>query len=198
MEHHSHPHNSLFLIMYAVMMAYGVGMMIYSIPQQAKARGSYLAWKDRNVMLFQKPLPLRRSILAASGFCVLMLLSLLAMAHGARNPFPMYLQSIVAVSLPVFFLYLSGPNDIRLDGGQRTYERTRGWPWKPVTQFGTFESVKGIAVSPQNSVLLLLEKSGTLSKGVILSSTGTKTAAEALVEELRQAYGFPIVPYPKS
>ncbi len=194
MEHHT-PHFTHPFYAIIVLMLYGVGMMIYRIPQQNKVRGSYLVRKDRNMMLFRKPLPLRRFTLAAAGFGILLFISTLVLASEARNPPPAYVMSVATLSLPVLFLYLSGPSDIRLDGSQRTYERTQGFPWKPVTQFGTFSGIKGVSVSPQNSVQLVLEKPGAVSRGVMLCSTGTKATAEALVEELRQIYGFARVPY---
>ena len=196
MEQHAHHFNGAF-VAHIVLMLYGVCMMIYAIPQQAKAQGSYLVRKEGSMMLFRKPLPLRRAILAAMGFGILLFFNTLMIALEARNPPPAYVMSVVALSLPVLFFYLSGPNDIRLDGNQRTFEQTVGFPWKPVTRFGTFSGIKGICVSPQNSVQLVMEKPSALSRSIILSSTGTKAAAEGLVEELKREYEFPIVPYPK-
>lgn len=188
-------HSAIPFYAHIAVVPYGVGMMIYAVPQQTKARGNYLVQKDGNTMLFRKPLPMRRATLAAASFLFLLVLSLLISAPYMRNPVPAYLPVVIGLSLPVFFLYLSGPDDIRLDGSRRTYERTIGWSWKPVTRFGTFDGIQGVAVSPRNSVLLMLKKPGPISRGVVLSSSGTNEAAKALVEEVKQRYGFPIVPY---
>lgn len=196
MEHQAHHINIPFFAHIGVVL-FGVVMMIYGVRQQSQARGSYLVRKDGKMMLFRKPLPMRRTTLAAAGFLTLLVLSLLVSAPYMRNPAPVYIQSMIGLSLPLFFLYLSGPDDIRLDGNQRAYERTIGWPWKPMTRFGSFEDIKGVCISPQNSVLLLLEKPGPISRGVVLSTSGTKTAAEALVEDLKREFGFPVAPYPK-
>lgn len=196
MEHHAH-HFVFSFYAHVTLILYGVGMMIYGIPQQTKARGSYLVRKDGNMMLFRKPLPLRRVTLAAVGFFCLLLINTLAIAIEARNPVPVYFMSLAALGLPMLFLYLSGPDDIRLDGSQRTYERTQGFSWKPVTKFGTFDGIKGISITPQNGVQLVLEKPGPIFGGIMLSSTGPKAAAQALVEDLKREYGFAVVPYPK-
>ena len=97
-------------------------------------------------------------------------------------------------------LYLCGPDDIRLDETKRTYERTVGWPWKPKMFFGSFNDVKGVCISPRNTVLLLMKKPDFVksSGAIVLSSYGTNEAARALVEELSRVYGFAIVPYPKT
>ena len=102
--------------------------------------------------------------------------------------------------MSLILLYLSGPDDIRLDGNQRTYKRTVGWPWKPAMRFGSFSDVKGICISPRNTVLLLLEKPDFVksTNGIVLSYSGARQPARALVEEINRAYGFPIVPYPKN
>ena len=185
MEPHVH-HSVVPFYAHLVPMIYGVGMLIYAIPQQSKVKGSYLVRQEGNVMQFRKPLPMRRITLAAVGFLALLVLSLLISAPYARNPGQAFLPVVVGLGLPVLFLYLAGPDDIRLDGRQRTYERTVGWPWKPKTFAGPFNGVKGVCVSPRNSVLLLMEKSGPLTKGVVLSSSGPKAAAEALAEELKR------------
>ena len=97
-------------------------------------------------------------------------------------------------------LYLSGPDDIRLDGKQRTYERTVGWPWKPAKRFGSFNGIKGVCISPLNTVWLLLEKPDFVksTNGIALSYLGASQPARALADELHRAYGFPVVPYPKN
>ena len=112
----------------------------------------------------------------------------------------------------LWFLYrVVGPNDIRLDGEQLTYERTTGWPWKPTTRAGPFSDIKGVCISPHNNVILLITKQGKAYERVIVSSPSMSSASSnalvidrsytaashALVEELNRVYGFPVVPCPK-
>ena len=196
MEHHT-SHFTAPVYAFFVLMLCGGFLIACTLPQLVKARGSYLITNDGGMMLFRKPLPLRRTCLAITGFTFLIFLNIVVIASEGRNPLAGYFICIVPLVLPVIFLYASGPNDIRLDGGRRTFERTVGFPWKPVTKFGTFDDIKGISISFQDGVELVLEKPVAFSKSVKLSSSGTNEAAKALVEELKQMYGFAVVPYPK-
>ena len=196
MEHHT-PHFTTSVYTFFVLMFCGGLLIACTLPQLTKARGSYLIRNDRGIMLFRKPLPLRRTLLAIAGFTFLIFLNTVFVASEGRNPLLGYFICVVPLILPVIFLYASGPNDIRLDGSQRTFEWTVGFPWNPVTQFGTFDDIKGISVSLQDGIELVMEKPGALSRSVNLCNSGTKAAAEALVEDLRREYGFAVVPYPK-
>lgn len=108
-----------------------------------------------------------------------------------------YYAGLLGVGLTLFLLRLSGPDDIRLNGDQRTYERTVGWPWKPVTHTGTFDDIKGVCVTPRYNVLLLLKKPGWPRQGVVLGSSLRSSAANELAEEVSRTLGIPIVPYPR-
>ena len=196
MEHHA-PHFSTSVYAFFVLMLCGGFLIACTLPQLVKARGSYLIRNDGGIMLFRKPLPLRRTLLAIAGFSFLIFLDIVFIASEGRNPLAGYFLCVVPLILPVIFLYASGPNDIRLDGSRRTYEWTVGFPWKPVTKFGTFDGIKGMSISFEDGVELVLEKPGALSKSVTLSSSGTNEAAKALVEKLKREYGFAVMPYPK-
>ena len=194
MEHHlSHLIASVYA--FFVLMLCGGFLIACTLPQLVKARGSYLMQNDEGMMLFRKPLPLRRTLLTIAGFTFFIFLDTVFIASEGRNPLAGYFICIVPLILPVIFLYASGPNDIRLDRSRRTYEWTIGFPWKPVTKFGTFDDIKGIRVSLEDGVELVLEKPAALSKSVKLSSSGTNEAAKALVEELKRMYGFAVLPY---
>ena len=98
----------------------------------------------------------------------------------------------------MFALYhFAGPDDIQLDGSRRTYEQKVGWPWKPTVSCGTFDDIKGIRISPQNTVYIHLKETEAVRIGIAIGRYGTKAAAEVLVEELKREYGFSVVPYPK-
>ncbi len=108
-----------------------------------------------------------------------------------------YYLSGDGIGLALFFVYLSGPRDIRLDANQHRYELTTGWPWKPITRFGSFGDIQDVSISPSNTVSLQMKKPGPIFKGVVVSSSGTQAAAQTLAENVSREFGFPIVPYPK-
>jgi len=168
--------------------------------QALEVRDGYRMRQDGNVMEFRKPLALQRMQLAAFWFAVLVTIGATTAAHFLRDPILPYIEGVVGTSISLIFLYLSGPDDIQLDGKQRSYKRTVGWPWKPTTCFGSFSGVKGICISPRNTVLLLLEKPDFVksTNAIVLSYSGGVQPARALAEGLNRAYGFSIVPYPKN
>ncbi len=146
-------------------------------------------------MVFHKPLSLRRSPLVIAGImAVIAFVNLFMLRH---NSVIFAFNLVICFCLPTSLVYLSGPNDIRLDGDQRTYERTTGWPWNPVTQIGSFEDIKGVCVSPDGQAMLLMNRRTFPYKGVVLGSSGTQATAQALAEDVSREFGFPIVPYPK-
>lgn len=177
-----------------------------------KSYESYLAWKDGKTMLFRKPPTARRlETLLSVAVAVQLVLGPLVGAVLTGKAYLAALSVLGAGWLLYFLYYVSGPADIRLDGERRTYERTTGWPWKPVTRTGSFADIRGVCVSPQNNVIILMTKPRWTSKGVIvsnpaMSSAGSSAllidrshiaASRALAEELCREYGFPLVPYPK-
>jgi len=181
----------------AVLSAFG--FRAYVTRQVSKVRDSYRLRQEGSVMQFRKPLALQRGQLSAFWFAVLVTFGTTAAGQALRSPLIFDINGLIGLSISFILLYLSGPDDIRLDGEQRTYERTVGWPWKPKTLFGSFGDVKGVCISPRNRVLLLLKKPDFVkSTGeIVLSSYGSDQAAYALAEELNREYGFPIVPCPK-
>ncbi len=145
-------------------------------------------------MLFRRPLALRLSFAVITGFLALVEF---VNALMSRSNLPiLFFTLITGFCLLAFFSYSTGPNDIRLDGDQRTYERTVGWPWKPATQLGSFEDIKGVCVYPDGQAMLLINKPNFLYKGVVLSKSST-AASQALAEKVSREFGFPVVPYPK-
>ncbi len=198
MEYHAHHFGASFYARLGFLSLCGTVLMIYSITQLTKTRGSFLVWQDRNMMLFRKPLPLRRLALAGSGFLFLLFINNMAVsAAEGRNPLPAYVMCIVSLWLPLLALYEAGPDDLRLDGGQRTYERRFGWPWKPKTSYGTFDDIKGVRISPQNTVYIHLKETEAVRAGIAVGRHGITAAAEKLVEELKREYGFAVMPYPR-
>lgn len=149
-------------------------------------------------MQFRKPLALQRQQVALFWLLVVVAFGTVAAAQSLRNALVIDLNGVFLLGLSVITLYVSGPDDIRLDGTQRTYERTVGWLWKPRTLFGSFGDVKGVCISPRNRVLLLLKKPDFVKStgAIVLSGYGADESAYALAQELNQMYGFPIVPYP--
>ena len=150
-------------------------------------------------MEFQKPLALQRAQRMAFWFAVLVTIGGTTAAQFLQDP-GLYVEGVVGTSISLILLYLSGPDDIQFDGKQSTYKRTVGWPWKPTTCFGSFSGVKGICISPRNTVLLLLEKPDFVksTNAIVLRYSGASQPAHALAEELNRAYGFSIVPYSKN
>ena len=148
-------------------------------------------------MVFRKSAEDRRmGTLLSVYFFIVTVAGPLLIALTIRNPFA-WLMTALGVGLfyyrlPVFV----GPNDIRLDGNERVYYRTFGWPWKLTKCQGTFENIKGICISPTNSVLLLQCKPDT-SLRAILYSSGSRMGAQAFAEDVSRELGLPIVPYPK-
>ena len=165
--------------------------------QASLADRTNLVSKEGKVMVFRKSAEDRRmGILLSVYVFIITVAGPLLIALMIRNPFAWL---VTALGVGLFYHRLPlfvGPNDIRLDGNERVYERTFGWPWKPTKRRGTFEDVKGICISPTNTVSLLQCKPGT-SLRAILCSSGSRTGAQALAEEVSRTFGFPIVPYPK-
>ena len=151
-------------------------------------------------MLFRKPLALRRQQLTLFWFAVFVTFGSVVASQVLQRASHLYVGGTVGLCISVIFLYLSVPDDIRLDGKQRLYERTVGWPWKPKRRFGSFNGIKGVCISPRNTVWLLLDKPDFVksTNGIALSYSGASQSARALAEELNRVYGFPIVPYPKN
>lgn len=160
---------------------------------------SYLAWQDGKTMLFRKPPALRRQQLTLFWFGVFVTFGSVVASQVLQRASHLYVGGTVGLCISVILFYLSGPDDIRLDGKQRLYERTAGWPWKPATRSGSFNGIKGICISPRNTVWLLLDKPDFVksTSGIALSYSGASQPARALADELSRAYGFSIVPYPK-
>lgn len=156
---------------------------------------SYLAWKERKVMQFRTPATNRRmDVLLSVALAVQLVLLPLTVAI-LKGDLLLYFVSLVGAGWLLFFLYfVAGPDDIRLDGNSGTYELTAGWPWKPMTRFGSFDAIRGVCLTPRNGVLLLLKKPGWIRKGVVLSRSGT---SRALAEEVSREFGFPILSYSK-
>jgi hypothetical protein len=200
MEHHAHHGISLFYISCGIVILCAVGFNRYITRQMSKAQGIYPMRQAGNVMQFRKPLALRRAELALFWLMVLTAFGTVATAQNWRNAFIIDGNGIFLLSLSAIVLYLSGPDDVRLDGKQRAYERTVGWLWKPATRIGSFNGIRGICISPQNSVLLLMEKPDFVksTNGIVLSCFRESQPARALAEEMNRMYGFPIVPYPKT
>ena len=146
-------------------------------------------------MVFRKPLSSRRSLLFIAGIMVVIAFVNLFMSR--HNSVVFAFNLVICFCLPASLAYLSGLNDIRLDGNQRTYERTIGWPWKPATQIGSFEDIKGVCVSPDGQAMLLMNRRTFPYKGIVISSSETQAAGQALAEDVSREFGFPIVPYPK-
>ena len=151
-------------------------------------------------MLFRKPPALRRQQLTLFWFGVFVTFGSVVASQVLQRTSLLYVNGTVGICISVIFLYLSGPDDIRLDGTQRTYERTLGWFWKPTTRFGSFNGIKGVCISPRNTVWLLMEKPDFVKStgGIALSYLGASQPARVLAEEVNRLYGFPIVPYPKN
>lgn len=149
--------------------------------------GSYLVSKKGTVMLFCKPTDSRRA-----GFLFSILLSSPLVVNSLVVPslsgkWPGALFSLVGVGAMMFALYhFAGPDDIQLDGSQRTYKRKFGWPWKPTTSCGMFDDIKGIRISPQNTVYIHLKETEAVRRGIAIGRYGTKAAAAALTEELKR------------
>jgi len=198
-EHHAHHGSHLFFILCSVVICSAIGTRAYLTRQMSTARGSYPTRQEGNVMLFRKPLALRRQQRTLFWFAIFVTSGTVVGAQALNDAPLSYIEGIVGLSISFIFLYLSGPDDIRLNGKQRTYERTVGWPWKPTTRFGSFNGVKGVCISPRNTVWLLLEKPDFVksASGIALSYSGAGQSARALADELNLAYGFSIVPYPK-
>jgi hypothetical protein len=174
---------------------------------------SYLAWQDGKIILFRKPPAARRleTLLAVAITIQIVAFPLVGAVLTGKLIF--FGASALGAGWVLWFLYrIAGPNGIRLDGEQRTYEWTTGWPWKPETRIGSFADIKGVCISPRNSVIILMAKRQGLLKRVVVSdpamSSIRSTAltidrshvgeSRALAEELNRVYGFPIVPYPKT
>lgn len=185
---------------------------VFQVKPTDKGYESYLAWKDGKTMLFRKPPAARRmETLLSVAVAVQLVIGPLIGALLTGKPFWIALSGFGAGWVFFFIYYLTGPDDIRLDGESHTYEWTTGCPWKPVTRTGSFADIKGVCVSPRNKVMILMAKRERRSKGVTvsdpyLSSAGSSAlfvdssyvaAAHALIEELNRVYGFSIVPYPK-
>lgn len=199
MENHAHHGNPSFLIWCGLLVLSAIGMRLYATRQMSKVWDSYRMRQEGDVTQFRTPLSLQREQRMAFWFAVLVTTGVTAAEYSLRDT-RIYVEGVVSTSISLTLLYVSGPDDICLDGKQRTYTRTVGWPWKPTTRFGSFNSVKGVCISPRNTVLLLLEKPDFVksTNGIVLSHSGTSQPAHALAEELNRAYGFSIVPYPKN
>lgn len=163
-----------------------------------QGQGSYLVWKDGKTMLFRKPPAARRlEALLSVAVTVQLVVGPLVGAVLTGKTFWAALSALGAGWVLFFLYYVCGPDDIRLNGDQRTYERTVGWPWKPVTHTGTFGDIKGVCVTPRYNVLLLLKKPGWPRQGVVLGSSLRSSAANELAEEVSRTLGIPIVPCPR-
>lgn len=197
------PHGELlFLISCGGVVLSAIGLRIYVARQVSRVPGSYSVRQEGNTRLFRKPPALQREQWTAFWFVALITFSLTAASLALREQDPslFYIEGVVGLGISSVLLYLCGSDDIRLDGTQRTYERMVGWPWKPKTLFGSFSDVKGVCISPRNTVVLLLKKPDFVKStgAIVLSSHGSDQAARALAEKLNCVYGFPIVPYPKN
>ncbi|MGI4788112.1 MAG: hypothetical protein ACRYFS_04600 [Janthinobacterium lividum] len=173
---------------------------------------SYLAWRDGKIMLFRKPPTVRRmETLLSVGISIQLVVCPLVGAVLTGNPF-WAIVVLVGMGWVFWFLYrVVGPNDFRLDGERLTYDRMTGWPWKPMTRSGPFSDIKGVCLSPNNNVILLVAKPGKALERVIIISPSLASAgssslvidrsyiaeSHAFAEEIHQVYGFPIVPYPR-
>ena len=187
---------------------YVVALMVYAFRTQSKVNCWLVKEQDRSLS-FRKPIALRRMSLMAIGAFALMSLPTLhqmvyptvtARRHAANLQTQAAVRGYMIVDLLglcLIFVYLSGPNDTRIDGERRTFERTAGWPWRPKTREGSLDDLKGVCISPRNNVLLLPRKPGQLTKGYQLSSAETKKAAQALAEKVSQVTGLPVMDYPR-
>ncbi len=198
MERHA---EFLFLAYGAIVVLSVIGLRVYVTRQVSNVRSSYSMQRQGNRSLFRKPPALRRVQWAMFWFAMLVWCGGMTAARALQehDPSLFYIEGVVGLGISFIFLYLAGPDDIRLDAEQRTYEHTIGWPWKPKTRFGSFSDVKGVCISPRNTVLLLLNNPDFVKStgSIVLSSYGADQPARALVEELNRVYGFPIVPCPK-
>ena len=163
-------------------------------------------------MLFRKPPAVRRmETLLSVAVTVQLVVGPLVGAVLTGKPF-FAVASLVGLGWVLWFLSrVVGPHDLRLDGERLTYERTAGWPWKPITRTGPFSDIKGVCLSPNNNVILLIAKPGMAPRRVIVSTPYMSSAgssallidnsciaeSRALAEKLNRIYGFPIVPYSK-
>ena len=160
---------------------------------------SHLVWNEGKVMLFRRPAEERRmGVLMLVAVAVQIVVDPLTGAILTGKTF-WWVMAALGAGLTCYFCFVlkfAGPNDIRLDGNERTYEWTTGW-WKPVTRQGSFEDIAGVCVSPRNAALLIIKKFQQPHESVPLLDFGPSAAAQALAEEVSRTFGFPIVPYPK-
>ena len=178
-----------------------------------KGYESSLAWKNGKTMVFRKPPAARRMETLLSVAVTVQIVALPLVGAVLTGKPVLAAASLGGLGGVLWFLYrVVGPNDIRLDGERCIYERTTGWPWKPVTQTGPFSDIKGVCISPRHDVVLSITKPGGASRRVIvsspfLSSVGSSglvidrshlAKSHTLAEELNRTYGFPILPYPKT
>ena len=187
---------------------YAVAIIVYGLRTQATMK-DWLVKEQGHALSFRKPIALRRMGPLLCGVLLLRLIPILHqlihpnetarrhMAHPLPQAGVLFLFVLSVLGLCLFMVYLAGPNDTRIDGDQRTFENTAGWPWSPQTRVGSLDNMQGVSVSSRNSVMLLPHKRSMLTIGYPLSGTGTKQAAQALAEKVSKVTGLPIVDYPR-
>lgn len=186
---------------------YVVALMVYTFRTQS-TMSSWVVKDQGRALSFRKPIALRRMGLLAVGALLLMSFPTLhemaypnvtARRHTANPQAQAVAHGYMLMSvfgLCLFFIYLSGPDETRLDGERRTFEHTGGWPWSPKTRGSSLEDIKGVCITPRNAVLLLPRKPSRIRGGYLLSGTGQRQAAQALAERVSQAMKIPIMDYP--
>lgn len=190
-------------------MLYTIIVIVYGVRAQTQALAGW--WIEaKETLAFRKPHALRRSSLMIPGVFFLMLLPTLLATPSHRRyeavqTSQMQLtQTLIkgymaasVLGLSLLFVYLGGPFEMRLDGRQRVYEKTTGWPWRPETRRGSLDDYKGICVTRRNSIMLVPRSPRRLITGDILSDAASKQAARTLAEEVRRVTGVPIIDCPQ-
>lgn len=193
-----------------------IGFMLYTIitiVYGARAQTQALAgWRieAREALVFRKPRALRRNTLMMPGVFLLMLFPILLATpphrqyEAEQTSSQQLTQTLIkgymaasALSLSLLFVYLGGPFEMRLDGRQRVYEKTAGWPWRPKTRRGSLDDYKEVCVTRRNNIMLVPRSPRRLITGDILSDAASKQAARTLVEEVSRVTGIPIVDCPQ-
>ena len=194
-------------------MLYSVTIMVYGVRAQTPARAGWRIEAKEGLLAFRKPRALRRSSLMIPGVFFLMLFPIL-LATPVHHRYGQYeitptpqqqlTQTLIkgymaasALGLSLLFVYLGGPFEMRLDGRQRVYEKTAGWPWRPETQRGPFDDYKGVCITRRNSIMLVPRNPRRLTVGDILSDAASKQAARTLAEEISRVTGIPLIACPQ-
>jgi len=155
--------------------------------------GSYLSRVSQHEWVFRKPLLRRIGMVLTS---IALLQALLMVANEGWGA--VLLFTLLWFPFGIVLLWISGPDELRLNMAERTYQRVSGWPFRSKTRSGSWTDLWGVYIGyAGRSTYIVGLRGNRLGGRVDLGRFKVYAAAEQFAQELMSELSLARVPTPK-